>query len=126
MASCPTMTQQEDLQTDGQASSEGIKLTSVEAESTASGRESKGAAAAQIPPSKRSRTTFTPAQQTALEQAFKAAPYPDSSAREQISRVTGIAEAKVQVINYARELNSLYCLSLHPIINADLVPKQTG
>ena len=82
MASCPTMTQQEDLQTDGQLDKHLADLGGCRKHGKAR------VAAAQIPPSKRSRTTFTPAQQTALEQAFKAAPYPDSSAREQISRVT--------------------------------------
>ena len=94
------MTQQKDVKADKQAASEEIKLL-TEAESVEAEGENK-VAAAQIAPSKRSRTTFTPAQQTALEQAFLAAPYPDSSAREHISRVTGIAEAKVQVMWHAQ------------------------
>ena len=90
------MNQQENVKTDGKASCDGDKRSAGE-ESAGSERESK-VAAEQTGPSKRSRTTFTPAQQAALEQAFLATPYPDSSAREQISKVTGIAEAKVQVI----------------------------
>lgn len=92
------MNQQENLKTDGQASSECNKPSVVD-ESVASERESNVSVEPrqQKGPSKRSRTTFTPAQQVALEQAFLTAPYPDSSARQQISKVTGIAEDKVQV-----------------------------
>lgn len=93
------MNQQENVKTDGKASCDVDKPSTVE-ESAGSEREDK-VAAEETGPSKRSRTTFTPAQQAALEQAFLAAPYPDSSAREHISKVTAIAEAKVQVNQYA-------------------------
>lgn len=46
---------------------------------------------------KRARTAFTVSQLRALEYAFRMCPYPDSYGREQIARVTGISEAKLQV-----------------------------
>ena len=43
------------------------------------------------------RTAFTTAQLRALEYSFRMCPYPDSYGREQIARLTGIDESKIQV-----------------------------
>ena len=47
--------------------------------------------------SKRLRTAFTTAQLRTLEYFFRVCPYPDSYGREQIARVTGIDDSKIQV-----------------------------
>ena len=60
-------------------------------------RSSSGSSRATKPTTKRLRTAFTTAQLRALEYSFRMCPYPDSYGREQIARLTGIDESKIQV-----------------------------